>query len=92
MLILPDTDGAYRVSSHIHALCEDVQVQDQGIKIFHQGAWVAQLVERLLWAQVMIPDFQDRVPHRAPSSLGSLLLPLTFSSLMLSLTHSLSNK
>ena len=57
-----------------------------------RGAWVAQLVEQLPSAQVMILDFQDRVPHRAPSSLGSLLLPLTFSSLMLSLTHSPSNK
>ena len=57
-----------------------------------RGTWVAQLVGRLPSAQVMIPESWDRVPHRAPSSTGSLLLSLTFSSLMLSLTVSLSNK
>lgn len=56
------------------------------------GTWVAQLVHRLPSAQVLIPESQDGVLPRTPSSMGSLLLPLTFSPLMLSLTLSLSNK
>ena len=58
--------------------------------ISSRGAWVAQMVKLLPLAQVMIPESRDRVPHRAPSCMESLLLPLTFSSLMLSLTVSLS--
>jgi len=39
------------------------------------GAGVAQSVERLPSAQVMIPGW-DQAPHRALCSAGSLLLPL----------------
>ena len=46
------------------------------IKILARDAWVAQLVKQLPLAQVMIPASWDRVPHRAPCSAGSLLLPL----------------
>ncbi|XP_077928402.1 sorting nexin-16 isoform X4 [Halichoerus grypus] len=55
------------------------------------GAWVAQMVGHLPSARVMISRFWDRVPrqaqHRAPSSLGSLLLPLP---LLLPPAHALS--
>jgi len=51
------------------------------------GAWVAQLVKRLPSAQVVILESQDRVPCRAPRSVGSLLLPLTLSPLMLFLSN-----
>jgi len=57
-----------------------------------RGAWVAQLVKQLPSARVMIPESWDRVPHRAPSSAGSLLLPLTLSPLMLFLSRLLSSK
>ena len=57
-----------------------------------QGPWVAQLVKQLPLAQVPVLESRDRVPHQAPSSMGSLLLPLTFSPLMLSLTRVLSLK
>lgn len=30
------------------------------------GAWATQAVKRLPLAQVMIPEFQDRVPRQAP--------------------------
>jgi len=40
----------------------------------------------------MIPESWDRVPHRAPSSAGSLLLPLTLSPLMLFLSLSKKKK
>ena len=40
------------------------------------GAWVAQWVKCLPSARVMIPGSCNRVPHRAPTSMGSLLLPL----------------
>jgi len=51
------------------------------------GAWVAQLVRRLPSAQVMILESLDRVPHRAPCSARSLLLPLTLPPLMYSLSQ-----
>ena len=51
-----------------------------------QGAWVAQLMKRLLSAQIMILGSWDGAPCWAPCSVGSLLLPL----LSLSLSHSLS--
>jgi len=51
---------------------------------------VAQLVKRLPSAQVMILESLDRVPHRAPCSARSLLLPLTLPPLMYSLSLSLS--
>jgi len=54
------------------------------------GAWVAQLVERLPSAQVMVLESLDRVPHRAPCSAGSLLCSLTLPPLMCSLSFSLS--
>ena len=38
--------------------------------------WVAQVVEHLPSAQVMIPQSWDEVPSQAPCSEGSLLLPL----------------
>ena len=60
--------------------------------LLETDACVAPLVERLPWAQVMTPDLQDPVPPGAPRSLDSLLLPLAFSSLTLSLTHSVSKK
>ena len=41
---------------------------------FSWGAWVAQWVGPLPSAQVMISGSWDRAPHRAPCSVGSLLL------------------
>ena len=43
-----------------------------------QGAWVAQLVESLPWAQVMTPGSWDQVLHWALCSVESLLLLLPF--------------
>ena len=40
----------------------------------------------------IVQQSPDQVPHQAPNSVGSLLLPLTFSPFMLSLTLSLINK
>ena len=65
-------------------------------KIKMRGTWVAQFVEQLPLAQVMILESRDQVPHPAPCSAWdggvggwsaslSDLLPL-----MLSLSHSLS--
>ena len=45
-----------------------------------------QSVKGLPGAQVIILESQNRVPHGAPCSVGSLLLPLTLSLLMLSLS------
>ena len=52
-----------------------------------QGAWVAQSVNHLTLAQVMISGSWDLALHQAPCSEGSLLLPLPllFPLLMLSL-------
>ena len=41
-----------------------------------RNTWVAQSVEHLPLAQVMISVSSDWVPSRAPCSAGSLLLPL----------------
>jgi len=57
-----------------------------------QGAWVAQLVRQLPSAQVIVLESRDRVPHRAPCSAGSLLLPLPLPPLVLSLSLTLSLK
>ena len=59
-----------------------------------RGPWVAQMVNRLPSAQVMISRSWDRAPWPAPSSAGSLLLllPLPLPLLILSLSLSLSNK
>jgi len=54
-----------------------------------QGTWVAQSVKHLPSAQVMISGSQDRVPHQAPSSVGSLLLPLPLPLCLLVLSLSL---
>ena len=51
--------------------------------------WVAQLVKRLPSAQVMIPASWDRVPHRAPCSAGSLLLPLPLPAILSACARSL---
>ena len=51
-----------------------------------RDTWVAQLVKCLPSAQVMIPGSWDQVPHWAPCSVGSLLLPL----LLPTPSHSLS--
>nr|XP_054367840.1 uridine diphosphate glucose pyrophosphatase NUDT22 isoform X3 [Mirounga angustirostris] len=40
-------------------------------EICDEGAWVAQMVKRLPSAQVMVPGSWNRVPHRAPCSLGA---------------------
>jgi len=40
------------------------------------GTWVAQSVEHLPSAHVMIPGSQEWAPPQAPCSVGSLLLPL----------------
>jgi len=59
---------------------------------------VAQSVKRLPSAQVMIPGSRDRVPHRAPRSEGSPLLPLPLPlplpvlSLSVKLTNKISKK
>ena len=55
------------------------------------GTWVAQLVNCLPSAQVMIPGSWDRAPHRTPCSVGSLLLPLPLLLLLLVLMLSLSD-
>ena len=44
-----------------------------------EGAWVAQSVKHLPLAQVMTPGSWDQVPHQAPRSAGSLLVPLFLS-------------
>ena len=41
-----------------------------------RGAWVAQSVKHLPSAQLIITGSWDRAHHRAPCSVGSLLLPL----------------
>ena len=41
------------------------------------GTWVAQSVECLPLAQVMIPEAWDQALHQAPFLVGSLLLPLS---------------
>ena len=46
------------------------------LKSQKNGAWVAQLVKRLPWAQVVIPESWDQAPRWAPCSAGNLLLPL----------------
>ena len=46
-------------------------------KLSFWGAWVAQWVKRLPWAQVMILESRNRVLHWAPCSAGSRLLPLS---------------
>lgn len=40
------------------------------------GAWVAQSVEHLPLAKVVIPGYWDQDPHCALCSEGTLLLPL----------------
>ena len=42
----------------------------------NRGAWVAQLVKRLLLAQVRMPWSWDQAPSGAPRSAWSLLLSL----------------
>ena len=44
---------------------------------------VAQSVQHLPSAQVMIPGSWSQAPHRAPCSVGSLLLPLPLPPLLL---------
>ena len=56
------------------------------------GTWVAQLVEHLPSAQVMIPEFWDGAPHQTPCLAGSLLLPLPLLLPLLVLSLALSNK
>ena len=51
------------------------------------GAWVAQLVKHLPSTQVMVSGSWDQVPHQAPFSAGSLLLPFYLCSLVLSLSN-----
>ena len=46
------------------------------LKVKNRDTWVAQLVKYLPLAQVMIPGSWDGVPHWAPCSVRSLLLPL----------------
>ena len=46
------------------------------LKTLSWGAWVAQPVKHLPLAKVMILRSWNRVPHWAPCSVGSLLLPL----------------
>ena len=41
-----------------------------------RGAWMAQSVKHLTWAQVMISVSWDQVPCQAPHWVGNLLLPL----------------
>ena len=55
---------------------------------------MAQSVNHLPLAQVMIPESWDQTPHGDPCSVGSLLLPLLLLSLpcLHSLSLSLSNK
>ena len=54
-------------------------------------ARVAQLIKHLPSAQVITLWSWDQVPHQAPHSVGSLLLPLSLSLLVLSLSLSLSH-
>ena len=62
------------------------------VKMFMWDAWVAQLVKQLPSAQVMISASWDRVPHWAPCSAGSLLLPLPLPATLSVCAPSLSNK
>ena len=48
-----------------------------------EDAWVTQSVGCLPLAQVLILESGDGVPHRAPCSVGSWLLPLPLSLLAL---------
>ena len=52
-------------------------------------AWVAQMVKRLPWAQLMISGFWDQAPRLASGTVGSLLLspPLPLPLLVLSLSN-----
>ena len=56
------------------------------------GAWGAQSVKQLPWAQAMISGSWDRVLHRVPCSGGSQLLPLPLHLPTSPCTVSLSNK
>ena len=59
-----------------------------GKDILLRGTWVAQSVKHLPSAQVRIPGSWDRILHWAPCSAGSLLLPLPFLLLVISLSLS----
>ena len=76
-----------RVQNHVHC-CVNYETE----KFEARGPWVAQLMKHLLSAQVMIRGSWDRVPHRAPCSVGNLplSLPLALHWLVLSLAICLS--
>ena len=57
-----------------------------------QSAWVAQLFKHLSFTQVMILGSWDGVLHRAPFSVGTLLLPHPLSLTLVSLMFSLPQK
>ena len=62
-----------------------LSVCNESCKLF-LGPLGAHLVKRLPLALVVIPEARDQVRHQAPSSMGSPLLPLAFSPLVLFLT------
>ncbi|XP_059250384.1 2-amino-3-carboxymuconate-6-semialdehyde decarboxylase isoform X1 [Mustela nigripes] len=84
--------GSFYTDSLVHdPLALKLLTDVIGKKKKSRDSWVAQ---QLLSAQVMIPAAWYRVPHRAPCSAGSLLLPLPVPAILsvLSLSPSLSDK
>ena len=57
-----------------------------------RGTWVAQWVEPLPSAQVVVPGSCDGAPHRALCSAGSLLPPLSLPASLPTCDLCLSNK
>ena len=65
-----------KAKEYLHFLYSHSLFACLGLRDRRKGdAWEVQLVKHWPSAQVMIPGSWDQTPHRAPCSLGSLLLP-----------------